>query len=257
MTAVLTPLVFDAPLVNPAPSGLYAATAWQPVDGPPRWLDAGVQVRPRNYGGGTSFGVWTAPWTASQSDLTVDDVKTGHRPNIDEEFPAMTVWAYDEGKFHAEPQSAATERAQQVLRLEEQKAVEAAFSERLVSDAGATNAASDIVAAVSFLEGVLAKTNTLGFIHAGAHWAAYASQAQLIVRSGTSLKTPLGHTWVFGGGYVEGLSDVLVATSQPFGWRTDISVRDATNLKNNRFAAIAERSLVIGYEAAVAAAEIN
>jgi hypothetical protein len=44
-TPVLTPLRFDAPLLNPSPNGLYAATAWTEIgpDEPSRHL-TGVEV---------------------------------------------------------------------------------------------------------------------------------------------------------------------------------------------------------------------
>ncbi len=87
--------------------------------------------------------------------------------------------------------------------------------------------------------------------------AAVAAAKGRIVRSGSGLKSPTGHQWVSGGGYVAGLVSTLVATSPLFGWRTDVKVHDAVKLEHNLFKAIAERSLVIGYEAAVGAAVIQ
>lgn len=55
-TPALHPVRFEAPLVNPSPSGLYRVTQW--TDDPiPRWLASGVQVRPHNFGGEAAFGV--------------------------------------------------------------------------------------------------------------------------------------------------------------------------------------------------------
>ncbi|MFA5711480.1 hypothetical protein [Mycolicibacterium sp.] len=254
---LLLPVPFDAPLANPAPNGLFAATTWVEEDGPLRWLDGGVDVRVFNYGGEEAFGVWTAPWCASADDLDDTDVKDGERPDFPDSFAAMTVWATDECDLTKQSQDEVRTRAAQVLRLQEQTAAEDVFAQRLLADAPAAVAVADVVAAVSALEAALAKTNTVGVIHAGAQWAAVAAQANLIVRSGTGLKTPLGHTWVFGGGYVDTLGGVLVAASQPYGWRSAAEVRDAMTLQRNRYRAIAERSLVIGYEAAVAAVEIG
>ncbi|MEV4204835.1 hypothetical protein [Nocardia salmonicida] len=64
----------------------------------------------------------------------------------------------------------------------------------------------------------------------------------------------MGHTWVFGGGYVEGLGQTNVGTSPTFGWRNTAEIRETIEAKSKQFVAIAERSVVIGYEHAVAAA---
>lgn len=257
MTTAFAPVVFEAPLVNPSPNGLFAATSWQEQDGPLRWVASGIDVRMFNYGGEDAFGVWRAPWCVAEGDLEPEDIKTGERPVFPDTYLPMTAWGYDECDLTKVSQAEVRTRAEQTLRLQEQNAAETEFAARLLADVTSPTAAADIVAAVSFLEAELAKTNTLGFIHAGAQWAAPAAQAQLVVRSGAALKTPLGHTWVFGGGYVDALDTVLVATSPTFGWRGPIEVRDAMKLEWNRFAAIAERSLVIGYEAAVGAADIT
>ena len=56
--------------------------------------------------------------------------------------------------------------------LEEQTAVEREFAERLKADAGVIDqTAASFKLAVGYLEGALALTNTVGFIHAGAQWA--------------------------------------------------------------------------------------
>jgi hypothetical protein len=256
MTTGFAPVVFEAPLVNPAPNGLFAATNWQTTDGPLRWLASGVDVRVFNYGGADAYGVWTAPWCGATEDLDPGDVKEGTRPEFPDSFEAFTSWATDECDLTARSQAEVLTRAEQTHRLQEPNAVETAFSARLLTDGGTPAAAADIVEAVSKLEAAIALTNTVGFIHAGAQWAAYAAQAQLIVRSGTGLKTPLGNTWVFGGGYVAGLADVLVATSPTFGWRGTVTIQGAMKLEWNRFKAVAERSLVVGYEAAIAAVDI-
>ncbi|WKG06634.1 hypothetical protein [Mycolicibacterium sp. HK-90] len=249
---------FTPPPVNPAPNGLYGATQWTPETGPTRWLDGGVQIRPAgNYGGETSFGVWNADWCASLDDLTPDDRKAGLRPENPAPFEAMTVWAADECDLTEPSQTEVHQRAAQVFRLEEQNAVERQFAARLLTDSDNPGQADDIVDAVSQLEDALGRTNTQGFIHASTGWAARAAQANLLIRSGTGLTTPLGHRWVFGGGYIAGLTSTLMATSQPFGWRSDVQVRTATDERANSFIAIAERSVVVGYERLVGAVEIG
>ncbi len=251
------PVPFTPPPVNPAPGGLNAATQWLPETGPTRWLGSGVQVRPAgNYGGAQAFGVWDAPWCASLDDLTPEDRKVGVRPELTDPFEAFTIWAADECDL-TEPSRAEVEaRAAQVFRLEEHNAMERHFAARLLTDADNPADAANIIDAVSQLENMLARTSTIGFIHASTGWAALAAQANLLVRTGTGFATPLGHRWVFGGGYIDGLTSTLVATSQPYGWRSDIQVRTASDEHANSFIAIAERSVVIGYERFIGAVVI-
>ena len=73
------PVIFDAPLVNPAPNGLYGATTWADQGEPYRWLPGGVQIWTHNYGGESAFGVWGADWCAHEEDLSPSDVKEGER----------------------------------------------------------------------------------------------------------------------------------------------------------------------------------
>ncbi|MGV0633057.1 hypothetical protein ABQE69_05415 [Mycolicibacillus trivialis] len=255
----LLPVSFEAPLVNPSPGGLYAATSWTetPPDEPSRFITSGVQIRPHNYGGGSAFGIWTADWCAQPDDLTEDDLKAGTRPTGLEAFDPVTVWAYDECDMTAPSQAEVQTRVQQNLRLLESVAVEREFSARLKADAGAATSVVDVTAAVAALEAEFAVTNTVGFIHANPALASAAAAANLIIRTGSALRTPLGHLWVFGGGYVDGLGQTLVATSPTFGWRDQPTVRPAFETKHNTYAAIAERSVVVGYEAAVSAVKIG
>lgn len=259
MTSALAPVSFDAPLVNAAPNGLWAVTQWQPESGPPRWLGEGVDIRVFNYGGGEAFGVWAAPWLASHSDLDPeDDLKHGVRPDFPDTFTAVTTWAYDEGNLMKWSQQEVLTRVEQVYSLQEPNAVEGQFATRLLADADTPTAGDDVVDALSILEAALAETNTIGLIHASARVAASAAKNNLIVRTGNGvMKTPLGHTWVFGGGYVDALGWTLVATSPVFGWRSERSVKTATKLQHNLFGAVAERSVVLGYESLVGAATIN
>lgn len=258
MTSTLSPVLFDPPLVNPSPNGLFAAAQWRDEDGPSRWLGPGVDVRVWNYGGADSYGVWESDPCAYGDDMEEGDLKEpGDRPDWLDTFPHFTSWAADECALTRTSQEEVRARAQQVHRLQEQPAVEAAFATRLLADGGTPGTPEDIVAAVAALEGALAVTNTVGVIHASATLAAYAAQAQLIIRSGSTLRTPLGHRWVFGGGYTDVLGDTLVATSPVFGWRGPVTLRTAIKEEHNRFYAIAERSLALGYESLVGAATIT
>lgn len=258
----MLPVDFEVPPVNPTPNGLYAATFWTEVaaDEPSRHL-AGVQVRPAgNYGGSDAFGVWHADWCAVPP-LNTTPRKEGDRPAGLDAFEPMTVWAYDECDLTAPSRAEVEQRAVQVMRLEEQVAVEREFAERLKFDAndlpGTVDTLADLVLAIGYLEAHLALTNTLGFIHLGAQWAAVADSSQILNRSGAGFVTPMGHRWIFGGGYVDGLENTIVATSQPFGWRDRVQLRTTIDERRNTFAAIAERTVLVGYEAVVAAVEIT
>ena len=48
------------------------------------------------------------------------------------------------------------------------------------------------------------------------------------------MKTPMGNTYVLGGGYVDGLADTLMATSPLYGWRGPVAVRDAMEHPRDR-----------------------
>lgn len=249
----LMPVIFDAPFVNPTPTGLYAATTWAEESGPSRFLANGVQIRPWNYGGADSFGVWGEPWCAEPG--SDGDFKTGVRPDMDTvPFPAMTVWAYDECDATARSRAEVIARAQQVLRLEEQTAVERALADRMLDDALVVASADELKEAVGYLEGELAKTNTIGVIHAGAHLASQMGTS-LVLNSSAGPKTILGNRYAFGGGYVEGLGGILVATSPVFGWRDAVQVRTVLKQDENIFAAVAERSVAVGYEKLIAAVQ--
>jgi len=253
-TAML-PTHFEVPAVNPAIPGLYAATFWTEVGAgePSRHLN-GVEVRGPNYGGADASGVWGAPW-CSVPPIDNAERKEGQRPPILDPFDPMTVWAYDECDLTEPSRAEVQARAAQVFRVEEQPTVEREFAARLLVDAadlpGGIAVRPTLKEAVAYLEGAMAETNTVGFFHIGAHLPAI--EAALFAKSGTARLSPSGHTWVVGGGYVAGLGDTIVATSQPFGWRDEVQVRTAIDERHNTFAALAERTVLVGYEAVVAA----
>lgn len=289
--AVIPALEYEVPLANPSPSGLYTATSWTEVTGPSRFLGAGVRFRAHNYGGEAAFGVWDAEWCVDPSG----QLKEGERPGFLDPFAPITVWAYDECDLTSQSHSDILERVQQNLRLLEQTAVERELAERLLIDSGSAGTSGglyappvpeadgdklyvpfntevgdklyptgdstitdvpDIIAAVSRIEAEFAITNTTGFIHAGAQWAAYAMRFNLVTRSGAALKSPMGHTWVFGGGYVKGLENVIVGTSPTYGWRDAVQVRESIDTRHNKRIAVAERNVVVGYEHLVGAARV-
>ncbi|CAN5223440.1 hypothetical protein BH11ACT6_BH11ACT6_05140 [soil metagenome] len=246
---VLNAMRFKAPPVTPLAQGLYAATDWQAQG---RFFH-GVEIEGPNYGGEDSFGVWDSSWCAPPP-IEQAERKEGTRPELLPPFTRMTVWAYDECDLTLPSRAEVEERAEQVLRLEEQTAVEREFANRLLDDAGTPEEADTLKMAVGYLEAEAAKANTPCWFHVGAQWA--SQEFGLFIKSGTKYVSPLGHTWVIGGGYVDGLVNTVVATSQPFGWRDAPTTRTAIDERHNIFAAVMERSVAIGYEAVIAAAQV-
>ncbi|GFG68094.1 hypothetical protein MKUB_55840 [Mycobacterium kubicae] len=260
VTTYTTPLPVDfvVPPVNPTAFGLYAATTWTEMaaDEPSRHLH-GVEVRGTNYPNGQASGIWDAPWCG---DPAPGSLKTGERQGILDPFEPVTVWAYDECDLTEPSRRQIEENAAQIFRLEEQPMVERAFADRLKLDAadlGDPQTAASLAQAVGYLEGAMALTGTTGYFHIGAQWVALGGAERLFTRSGTRWVSPLGNVWIIGGGYVEGLGDQIIATSQPFGWRDQVQVRTAIDERHNIYAAIAERSVLVSYEACIAAVTIT
>ena len=202
-TPVMLPAdVFDPPLVPGAPIGLYQHVDWRQTGDPARFLmGEGKVIRPHNYGGEDAFGVWGEDWCADPDSIA--EQKAGERPDADDldPFVHQTVWAFDHnhcGDLRANTLAEVRARAAHNLQLLEQIAAERQLAARLITDAGTPGAVTDIVDAISALEAAISETGTTAFIHASPKWAAYAAQAQLNAFS----MTPLGNTWVFGGGYV-------------------------------------------------------
>lgn len=244
MTAPNPPAVFyEAPAANPAGLGLLeAATPGTLSTDQLRRLASGVEVRTPNCG--TAFGTWDVRYCYVAPDGTV---KNGDRPADAPAFEPVLTWAYDE----CDPQESDEQveaRARQLHRLHDPLLVESHFAERVLADADAPTAVGDIVAAVSALEEDLGDTGMLGVIHASRRFAAYAAQAELIVRSGALLKTPLGHTWVFGAGYAGVLGNTLVATGPVTSFRPEAWTRFALEPSINRRLAVVERLSVVTYE---------
>lgn len=269
MTTALLPVEFTAPLIAPeSPHGLTAATTWtEDMSGEAlRWLPSGVQFRLRTHRPSTAFGIWGAPWCVDPDELDPeDDLKTG--PAVEDTdpdpFEAMTVWAADRlqecGNLSEFDRSQVIERARHTFAVSEPIAVETQFATRARADAPTPENVDDLLGAVSHLEQTLAATGTTDArIHARAGLLAVAENLRLLVRDrGGALRTPAGHRWCFSGGYATPLGDTLIATTATYGWRGEIEVREAIDYERNQFVAIAERSIVVGYEAVLGAAEIT
>lgn len=215
-------------------------------------------------------GVWVLTFTLRHtvvitgvSVTTHAETKFGHRPAILLPFDPITVWAYDECDLTEASREEVIDRSQQILTLEEQVGVEREFAQRLLLDAndlpGSIQTTVNIALAIGYLEAQMALTGTMGYFHVGAQWAsAMTSFNNLLSKQGTRYVSPLGHVYVFGGGYVDGLDSTIVATSQPFGWRNaPITTAAIDTVHKDVFAAITERSVCIGYEHVISAVTIS
>ncbi len=286
-TGSLPAVEWEVPLANPSAPGLYAVTIWTDtaLDAPSRFLGLGVRFRVHNYGGEQAFGVWESEWCVDPDDqvkhgvrpefldpftpITVwayDECDLTLQSTLDIESRALQnlrlleqiaverelaqrllidADTYDSGSSLGLYEPPFPSPSGDHLYEPYTTTTDPKLYPRA---AGNIVDVPDIVAAVSRVEAQLAMTNTYGVIHAGAQWAAYAARYNLIVRSGTSLKTPSGHTWAFGGGYVKGLENVIVGTSPTYGWRDQVQYREAIDPFRSLRIGIAERSLLVGYE---------
>jgi hypothetical protein len=262
MTAALLPVEFTPPLqVLDNPYGLDVATHWtESREGDAlRWLPSGVQFRMRTHRAPGAFGVWEADWCASLDELTAGDEKTGNPYVDDDPFTPMTLWSFDRlqecGNLSATDRAEVLERVRQTFALRAPPAVETEFATRLLTVARTPTATTTLVEAVAHLEESFAATGATGSVHARPGLLAVAEHNRLIVRDPVApgvLLTPAGHRWVFGGGYPTPLADTLVGTSLTYGWRDEIAVRDTVDHTRNQFVAVAEQSVVVGYENASA-----
>ena len=240
------------PPAMPAPKGILDAVTWiQDGTTPLRFLD-GVTIRQGNFGLSDQFGVWGQDWCASP-----DDDKIKERPDaVFLDVAPLTVYAYDQnqcGDLTAASRQEVRDRVAQIMVMTEGKAVETYVALRLLDEIPSPMPAATVTDAVSILETELAKAGVTGYLHASPKWAAYLAEARLM----TGGKSPMGHTWVFGSGYDDALGNTIVATTPLYGWRGPLTVRDAIKTELNQYVAVAERSLLIAYEAAVAAVTVG
>jgi hypothetical protein len=263
---------FWPPRVERSTHGLLDVVDWvtdwpQGADQAARFMLGGVRVRTYNYGGQTSSGVWDAPWCLADDTAvpTPGGAKIGVRPSFPSPYQPVTPWASDSCDLTPDSQDEVLLHTQQWLKLTSPIDVERWFATRLLTDAGSLPATADFVTALGVIEAALGLTATQGYVHAGANVAAIAAANRCLVKAepGSPWKweTPLGHAWVFGGGYssmlVSGADSVLVATSKPYGWRTDPQLFNTVDQTDNLFYAVAEQSFCIGYEALVGAAVVT
>lgn len=256
MSAPTTPLavVYDVPAVPSQGYGLYTAATIFETGEVPRELIGGVDIYPYNCDTGHGS------YSPELCDPSPPEKAPGDRGELVHADP-LVVWAATEC---APDQTEAEQlgRARQIRTLQEPVIVESAFAERLLDDAGAAASATGLMDAIGQLEVILGELGYNGYLHASRKWAAEAGL--LNAASGTAvLRTKLGNTWVFGGGYDSVLGDTLVATGQLFVWRSApiehvvTTGSHVTAAYNNTVYALSERVVTVGYECAAYAVTIN
>lgn len=167
---------------------------------------------------------------------------------VPDPFDPITFWAIDSCDMTEASQAEVLTPVQQNFRLVEQVAIEHEFAARLIADAPRRTDTRRHRRSGGPPAGRAGEDQTVGLIHASTAVASVAAAARLVVRSGAALRTPLGHLWVFGGGYVDGLGKSMLTTSPTFGWCDTVAVRATFAPLESEYLATAERSLVVGYE---------
>lgn len=239
---------------NPTAYGLYAAATVLTLDDPARLL-GGVSVDQLNTSG--AHGRWPVECVPDPVPEPMGGDRHGYL-----EYPATVVWATDDCHLPGQTAAEAETRAIQTLRITESLDVEEHTAELLADRAGAPVAVAGtgqdaVRAAVGVIEGQLAATGILGVIHAPASMAA-ALKPWIVERSGR-MTSPLGNTWAFYGGGQDTLEGLIIGTGPVTIRRASVTVGTGLHLPLNRRLVVAEREVVVSWEAttvAVAAVEV-
>lgn len=255
-------MVHDPDQLPPYPRGLYEHVNWIQDGGVPRFLmEDGLVIRPANFN--AEIGAWDKDWCVDPDTLIPSDYKLAERGAFDEDHPFTHDVAYGAdrsftGNLHADERQRVRDRAlNNILRLE-QMVTERNLADRLIADITAqsitTLTATSPAIAIAKLEDAAAETGVGGLlIHGKPYWASIYPDGFT-----ESLETKVGHLqYVAGGGYVQGLTNRLVLTSPVLGWRSDLESNEALKLQYNQFIAVAERSVLLGYEKIVATVTIS
>lgn len=192
--------------------------------------------------------------SGSVARTTAGTSKEGERGG-DLEFTGLVPWAVDDcGLMSDKTEQQA--RARQILRLQEQVRVEEAVADKLQAADVALPSSPGLVAAVGALDQQIASYGFAGVIHAAAHVAALAASLRLITVQGTSLLTPLGNRWAFGGGYAD-LGDTLYATGPTAVHRSPVAVLRGDEVRANQTKFVAEREVVVTWECFTVSTEVT
>ena len=253
----LLAVTYDPDLIDPPARGLFEAVRWI-EDGvsPQRWLPSGVTVRQPNFSSGSQTEVWAEAWNVAADDVTTDKVL--HRDDLgSDDFTGITVFAFDRDECpHRLMQQARREvhdRAGWLVRRYIQGLAEAHVATALGTATTTTSVTADVVAAVAAAESALFSSLLNpddAVLFAPPVLAAHLAKHRQIDDG----RSPLGYRWVFsdGLGLVDGSGQpTILGTTQLFGWRGPLETRDHIDHQTNDYFAVAEQSLVIGWESSV------
>lgn len=252
----LPPVDITASPLTPAGFGLYAAATITETGQNRRHL-GGVNLWPYNCDEG--YGTYDSNFCDLDGEPAVKAAAERPAPV---EFEPLVVWAADEcapDQTEAEVQA----RAQHTLALQEPLLVESAFATKLLADAAAPVTVPNFATAIGVLEEFLGEQGYLGVIHAARRWAGTASMFRWNNQTGPSYQSPLAHRYAFGGGYADVLGNTIVATGPVYVWRDAVESHVVTTGSspvpehNNSVYAMAERTVVVGYECAILAVTID
>jgi hypothetical protein len=256
VTTPTTPLavIYNAPPVPSQGFGLYAAATLLSSGAAPRELLAGIDLYPFNCDTGVGS------YSPDLCDTSPPEKVPGARPDP-LHFDPLVVWAAAEcSPDQTEAEEMA--RARQILTLNEPLIVESAFATEILAAAGAAASAGSLLEAIGQLEVFLGEQGYAGYLHASRKWAVEAGF--LNAASGSAvLRTNMGNTWVFGGGYDSALGNTIVATGPLTVWRSEALEQVVTTgshvtpAYNNTVYALSERVVTVGYECAVAAVTVT
>lgn len=247
----LPPISYTAPLAQPAGRGLMSIATVIDVP-PPARLSGGVEIQGSNCS--ASYGQWPADPCADTDGMSKQPERG--EPHV---WPAITVWGADECDPDVS-ESTLRERSEHDMKVGSRLLAEESFYSEALDRVEVEDEGDGIVDAVARLEAALGQIGIQGVIHAPRALAAHAETANLVRHSGNRPKTPLGHYWSFGAGYVhadDADQVTMVATSPVFVWRSEISTSVGVDHAHNLRTAVSERMIVAGAECVAAATHVD
>lgn len=256
MTNPIPPVEFFADPVPSSGYGLYAAARIFETGTVTRHL-GGVNIWPYNCDE-DGFGTYST----AMCDVDPEEEKVPGTRALPVNFDPLVVWAASECAPD-QTEEEVMDRARHIRTLREPLAVETAFAEIILNDAAAPTVVASFAEAIAALEEFMGTVGYQGYIHAARRWATPATLYRWNNQTGPLRRSPLDHTYVFGGGYADVLGDTLVVTGTPYIWRATPFEQVVTTGNhpvpefNNSVYALSERVITLGYECPVFAVTIQ
>lgn len=261
MTSALLAITHEPALLGPPSKGLFEAVDWLQEGEPLRFLASGATVRQPNFVSTLQVGTWDEDWNVAAADVSTDKViKRGDLTDLD--FAAFTLYAYDQDpcphRLMDSAMTAVRTRATALLARHEQALAETKIKTAFDANTPTAATPTDLGGAVSAVETGLAKAlldSGDGYVFANVEDATALLAGQFIEKRGGQYFTALDYRVIFTTNLVA--KGEFRGTTKLYGWRGPITTRDHVEHTANDYIAIAERSMVIGYEAVVVAADVT